>query len=84
MSPQNIIRPQHPRSHPDRFTECQRAVEDSIINVIGDASDAGWDRDEILAAIIAAADDMALALNSNNTLLSAETELARLNKRKGV
>lgn len=79
----SIMRPRIDRRHPERFAECQRAVEDGIINIIGDAQEAGWDRDEILSAIVEVADNMGLALGAN-TLRSVETELARLRKRKGV
>jgi hypothetical protein len=78
-----VLRPMIDRSHPDRFSECQRAIEDSVINIIGEAKAAGWEQNEILAAIIEVADNMALALNAN-VLLSIETELTRFPKRKDV
>jgi hypothetical protein len=78
-----ILPPMIDRSHPDRFTQCQRSIEDCVINIIGEAKTAGWDQDEILAAINEIADNMALALNAN-VLLSVETELARIRRRKDV
>jgi hypothetical protein len=74
-----IARPRRPRNHPDRFLECQRAVENTVVSAIGEASAAGWQKDEIVAAMIAVADDMQLALNAK-VLLSVETELRKLMK----
>jgi hypothetical protein len=75
-----IARPRRPRNHPDRFLECQRAVENTVIGAVGEASAAGWQKDEIIAAMIAVADDMQLALNAK-VLLSVETELGKLMKK---
>lgn len=33
----SIMRPRVDRIHSERFAECQRAVEDGTINIIGDA-----------------------------------------------
>ncbi|MGH6861017.1 MAG: hypothetical protein ACRECY_12210 [Phyllobacterium sp.] len=76
-----IAKPRHPQNHPARFTECQRAIEDSVVNVIGEAIDAGWDRDEVLAAMIDVTDNMALAMHSD---ISLDAEIARIRKRKDV
>ncbi|MEP7453520.1 hypothetical protein [Phyllobacterium sp. SB3] len=78
-----IMPPQVDRNHPERFAECQRAVEDSVINILGDAREAGWERNEILNAVIEVADNLGLVLNAS-VLLSVETELARLRKRNDV
>ena len=32
-----VGRPHLPRSHPDRFSECQRAIEDYMLELLGDA-----------------------------------------------
>ncbi|QND54491.1 hypothetical protein HB779_21490 (plasmid) [Phyllobacterium sp. 628] len=74
-----IAEPELSLNHPDRFSECQMALKDSLIAIIGDASDAGWHNDEILAAIIEITDTMALALNTN-TLLAIEIYLNDLMK----
>lgn len=77
----SVAKPRHPRAHPDRFNECQRAIEDELIGLFVKAELAGWDKDEILAAIIEVADNTALALQKD-VLLSVE--LARFRKRKDV
>lgn len=77
----SIPRPQHPPFHPERFGECQRAIEDHMLGLLGDAIDAGWSKDEILAAMIALADDTALAMHEN-VLLSVETELRKFKKKR--
>ena len=76
-----VGRPHLPRSHPDRFSECQRAVEDYVLELLGDAVEAGWNKDEILAAMIEVADNNALAMHQN-VLVSVETELRKLMKKK--
>jgi len=57
---------------------CQRAVEDRIIDLVGDAYDAGWQKSEILAAIMEVADTLSLVIGDANR--SAETHLASLIK----
>ena len=79
----SIAKPRHPRLHPDRFNECQMAIEDKLLELWGDAIEAGWKRDEVLAAIIEIADNTSLAMHSN-ILLSVETELMRFRKKKDV
>ena len=53
----SIAKPRNPRTHPDRFHECQIAVEDRVLAPLGVATTAGWETDEILAAIIDIADN---------------------------
>jgi hypothetical protein len=72
-----IPRPHHPKNHPDRFTDCQRAIEGRIIELLRDAYIAGWSRGEILAAIVEIADNTSLALRQD-MLLSVEAELRKL------
>ncbi|MBZ9656589.1 hypothetical protein [Phyllobacterium lublinensis] len=52
-----------------------------MLGLLGDAIDAGWSKDEILAAMIALADDTALAMHEN-VLLSVETELRKFKKKR--
>lgn len=78
-----IAKPRNPRTHPDRFNECQIAVEDQLLALLGDATTAGWETDEILAAIIEVAENTNLAMHETK-LLSTETELKRFRKRKDV
>lgn len=76
-----IPKPSHPQSHPERFSECQRALEDRLLELLGDAIEAGWTKDEVLAAMVTVADDTALAMHEN-VLLSVETKLRKLTKKQ--
>ena len=60
-----IPRPQHPTNHPDRFEDCQRAVDDRMLELLGDAQVAGWPRDEVVAAMIEVAENTNLAVHPN-------------------
>lgn len=44
-----------------RFEECQKAIEDGLLELLGTASDAGWRNSEIIAAIISVAENTQLA-----------------------
>jgi len=59
------------------------AVEDHMLQLLGDAHVAGWTKEEILAAMIEVAENTNLALHQD-VLLSVETELRKLMKRKNV
>jgi hypothetical protein len=74
-----ILPPCRPRTDPDRFTDCQLAIEDEFIALLTKATESGWDKDEVIAAFIEVADNTALALQAN-VLLSVETEMRRLRK----
>jgi hypothetical protein len=78
-----IPRPQHPPNHPDRFQDCQRALEDRMLELLGDAQVVGWTKEEVLAAMIEVAENTNLAMHPN-VLLSVETELRKLMKKKDV
>ncbi|CAN7327095.1 hypothetical protein LJR231_001784 [Phyllobacterium sp. LjRoot231] len=75
--------PTRTRDDPDRFADCQRAVEDRMLELLGDAQVAGWTKEEILAAMIEVAENTNLAMHPN-VLLSVETELRKLMKKKDV
>jgi hypothetical protein len=77
-----ILPPRRSRSDPVRFSDCQLAIEDELIALIAKASLAGWDEDEVLAAIVEVADNTALAMQENK-LLSEETELKRFRRNAG-
>ena len=79
----SIAKPRYPRLHPDRFNECQMAIEDRLLELWGDAITAGWRRDEVFAAIIEIADNTSLAMHPN-ILLSVETELRRFRRKKDL
>lgn len=76
-----IPRPHCSRTHSDRFDACQLAIEDRLIELIGDASDAGWHRDEILSAIAEIADNLALA-RREDVAINIEMQLAKLMKKQ--
>lgn len=62
---------QAPRLHddyPDRFIDCQMAIEDGVLQLLGDAQLAGWSRAEVLAAMIEVADNTSLALDENERI----------------
>jgi hypothetical protein len=76
-----IPKPSRPRCHEDRFDECQLAIEDKLMELIGEASDAGWHRDEILSAIAEITDNLALARRMD-VALNIEMQLAKLMKKQ--
>ena len=78
-----IPKPLHPRTHPERFDACQIAIEDKLIELVRQASDMGWHRDEILSAIIEIADNLSLA-RRDDIALAIETQLLKLMKSKDV
>jgi hypothetical protein len=78
-----IPRPQHRPNHPDRFHDCQRAIEDRMLELLGDAQVAGWTKEEVLAAMIEVAENTNLAMHPN-VWLSVETKLRKLMKKKDV
>jgi hypothetical protein len=53
------------------------------MELLGDAVISGWERDEVLAAIIAVADNTSLAFHAEG-LLSIETQLKRFGKKRGI
>ncbi len=75
--------PTRTRNDPERFADCQRAVEDRMLELLGDAQVAGWSKEEVLAAMIEVAENTNLAMHPN-VLLSVETELRKLMKKKDV
>jgi hypothetical protein len=75
--------PTRTRNDPERFGECQRAVEDRMLELLGEAQVAGWTREEVLASMIEVAENTNLAIHPN-VLLSVETELRKLMKRKDI
>ena len=72
-----IERPQRLRTHPARFHQCQLAMEDEIIELVGRACDAGWHRDEVLAAMMEVIDDLALA-RREDVALAVELRVSQL------
>ena len=81
MSKRQIFPPTR-ANHDRRRTDCRLAIEDRMLELLGDAIEAGWTKEEVLAAMIEVADETALAMHQN-VLLSVETELRKLMKKKG-
>jgi hypothetical protein len=78
-----IPKPQYPPDHPDRFQDCQRAIEDRMLELLGDGPVAGWTKEEVFAAMIEVAENTNLAMHQN-VLLSVETELHKLIVKKNT
>jgi hypothetical protein len=76
-----IPKPRRPRDHPDRFADCRLAIEDKLIELIGEASDAGWHRDEILSAIAEITDNLSMA-RREDVAIKIKMQLAKLMKKK--
>jgi hypothetical protein len=76
-----IPRPDKQRKHLERFDACQMAIEDELIELVGRACDAGWHRDEVLAAIAELTDSLALA-RREDVAISIELHVAQLMKKK--
>ena len=76
-----IEKPHIPFGHPNRLNECERAIEDRLLELYGEAVAAGWDEDEVFAAIVAVADTTQLAMH-HDQLLSTETELRKILKKR--
>lgn len=56
----------HPLNHPDRFLDCQAAMEDHFNEIMEAAQSAGWTPAEASAAIIDLADNYMLKLFAND------------------
>lgn len=62
MARRNTVpRPTTPKYDTGRFEECQLAVEDGVLQLLGDAVESGWGKAEVIAAIIAAAEKAQIA-----------------------
>lgn len=71
-----IPAPPRPEDHPDRFLDAQEAIEASLLELVDKGVAAGWGEREIIAAIVAAAENRMLALGENDEL---DDLLKRLN-----
>jgi hypothetical protein len=68
-----------PLNYPDRFLDCQAAMEDHFNEIMEAAQSAGWTAEEASAAIIDLADNYILKLFSNDETLReiVDTKLRR-------
>ena len=73
--------PHRTRDHPDRCFECQRAIVVRLNELMRDTQQAGWNKAEVLAAIIDVADAELLRMHVN-IRLSVESELRKLMKKR--
>lgn len=76
-----IKAPKAKGNYSDRFNDCQLAIEDGLIDLLGAASVAGWSQQEVLTAIIEVADNTALALDARGKT-DVEIRLHNLIKKK--
>lgn len=76
-----IEKPRKPAGHKDRLSDCQRAIEDKLLELFGEAVAAGWTEDEVFAAIVTVADTTQLAMHQQQ-LSSIETELRKMMKKR--
>ncbi|MGR9169627.1 hypothetical protein [Rhizobium sp. KDH_Rht_773_N] len=74
----DVFPPDIPRNDPDRFMRCQEAMHIGFAAFVDRAILAGWQADEVLAAIIDLADNHALMLAANGEV---DDVLAMLNRR---
>ncbi len=80
MSKRQIFPPIRNNRDLRRRADCRLAIEDRMLELLGDAIEAGWTKEEVLAAMIEVADETALAMYPN-VLLSVETVLRKLKKK---
>jgi hypothetical protein len=58
-----IKAPKAKNNYPDRFEDCQTAIEEVFVQLLVEATRAGWHHEEVLAAITSVADITALLSN---------------------
>lgn len=73
------IAPPSTSRHPDRFLLCHEAVEDQVTDIALSAVNAGWQPEEVAAALVELADHMMQGMIANRDL---EHDLAALRNQK--
>lgn len=76
-----VIAPKHEGPYPDREIDCQMAIEDALLGILGDAHTVGWSKAEVLSAMIEVADNTALALDET-VAESVKIHMAKLMKKR--
>ncbi|MBZ3695545.1 hypothetical protein [Phyllobacterium calauticae] len=76
-----IKAPKATGNYPDRFEDCQTAIEEVFVQLVVEATRAGWRHEEVLAAITSVADITAIALDTNGKA-DVEIRLLKLMKKK--
>lgn len=62
--------PPRPIDHPDRDLDAQEAIEPLVLEIVDRAVAAGWNEVEMIAAIVAVAENRMLAIKANATMLT--------------
>lgn len=76
-----ITGPKTTGNYPDRFQDCQTAIEEVFVQLVVEATHAGWHHEEVLVAITSVADITTIALDSKGKT-DVEIRLAKLMKKK--
>jgi hypothetical protein len=76
-----ITGPKTTGNYPDRFEDCQTAIEEVFVQLVVEATRAGWHHEEVLAAIGSVTDITALALDTKGKT-DVEIRLSKLRGKK--
>ncbi|MGN8024484.1 hypothetical protein ACTJJ7_27605 [Phyllobacterium sp. 22229] len=77
----NITSPTKTGNYPDRFEDCQTAIEEVFVQLVVEATRAGWHHEEVLAALASLVDITALALDTRGKT-DVEMRLSKLRQTK--
>lgn len=72
-----ITPPPRPADHPDRFLDAQEAIEGDVLDVVDKAVGSGWGEVEVLAAMVAVAENRMLAICENERVNRQIEELRK-------
>lgn len=72
----DIPSPPRGSEHPDRFLDAQEAIEAAVLEIVERAVAVGWSEREVIAAVVAVAENRMLALAENDEI---DDLLRRLN-----
>ena len=75
-----IQAPKATGNYPDRFEDCQTAIEEVFVQLVVEATRAGWHHEEVLAAIASVTDITTIALDTK-AKTDVEIRLSKLMKR---
>ncbi|MBO0145379.1 hypothetical protein JZX87_30105 [Agrobacterium sp. Ap1] len=64
----NRITPPTPHKHLDRFLQCQDAMAGPLTDIAMSAVNAGWNPEEVAAALVELADHLMLGMIANRDL----------------
>lgn len=63
---------------PDRFIECQEAIEGQMQELIAEAVQVGWSKAETLAAIIEVAENLALGMGEDEEMAAILSAIKKM------